>query len=47
MANADASLLVEAMRANALIHKAFHRLFMRATVELVALLVIITAGTVS
>lgn len=47
MANADASLLVEAMRANALIHKAFHRLFVRATVELVALLVIITAGTMS
>lgn len=47
MANADASLLVEAMRTNALIHKAFHRLFMRATVELVALLVIITAGTMS
>lgn len=46
MTNADASLLVEPMRTNALVHEALHRLLVRATVELVALLVPIAAGTV-
>lgn len=34
------------MRADTLVHETLHRLLMRSTVELVALLIIVTAGAV-
>lgn len=46
MTNADTPFLVEPMGANALVHEALHRLLVRSTVKLVALLVVVTAGTV-
>lgn len=45
--NTDASLFEEALRADAFIHETLHRLLVRPTVELVALLVIVAACTVS
>lgn len=46
MTNADASLLVVSVRADALIHKALHGLLVRSPMELVALFVLVTACTV-
>lgn len=46
MTDADASFLVESMSANTLVHEALHCLLMGATMELVALLIFVTALTV-